>query len=196
MFCIFCKPSILICFSKPLPDPWLLAFIYRLDLMEFAESSNLAKMLIETNFHRLQKNLHIKWNVLPLHTLSLPLGGFIYPQTGSGGSISVAKLRQKCRSYQFSPGMRTLTSQMCWSVSEKSWLTFYWHRISLHGILLLSVGNVQKMPNKCNLSCVFLLHKTLCFHQNIMSKIENKLRTSIGISILRFILDKYKAHNR
>jgi len=54
-FCNFCKPSILVCFSKPLPDPWLLAFIYRLNLAEFAESSNLAKMLIETNFHRLQK---------------------------------------------------------------------------------------------------------------------------------------------
>ena len=54
-FCNFCKPSILVCFSKPLPDPWLLAFTYRLDLAEFAESSKLAKMLIETNFHHLQK---------------------------------------------------------------------------------------------------------------------------------------------
>jgi len=122
----FCKPSILVCFSKPLPDPWLLAFTYRLDLAEFAESSNLAKMLIKTNFHCLQKILCIKWNVLPLCTLSLPMGSCIYPQTGSGGSLRIEKLRQKCRSRQFSPGMRTLTSQICWSVSQKSWLTFSW----------------------------------------------------------------------
>jgi len=35
---------------------------------------------------------------------------------------------------------------------------------------------------------MFLLHKTPCFHHNIMSRIENKLRTSTGISILHFIL--------
>ena len=93
MFYNFCKPSILVCFSKPLPDPWLLVFIYRLDLAELAEScSTLAKMLIETNFHCLQKILCIKWNVLPLCTLSLPMGSCIYPQTGSGGGKILPKM--------------------------------------------------------------------------------------------------------
>jgi len=41
---------------QTLAIPWLLTFIYRLDVAEFAESSNLAKMLSKTNFHRLQKN--------------------------------------------------------------------------------------------------------------------------------------------
>jgi len=47
-------------------DSWLLTFIHRLGLAGFAESSKLAKMPIATNFHCLQKILHIKWNVLPL----------------------------------------------------------------------------------------------------------------------------------
>jgi len=85
---------ILFCFSKPLPEPWLLAFIYRLDLAEFAESSNLAKMLIKANFHRQQKNLHIKWDALPFCTLALPTSSCIYPQTGSGGPLTVENLHQ------------------------------------------------------------------------------------------------------
>ena len=39
----FCKPGVLVCFFKPLLDPWLLAFIHRLGLAEFIESSKLAK---------------------------------------------------------------------------------------------------------------------------------------------------------
>jgi len=145
-FCNLCKSSILVCFSKPLPDPWLLAFIYRIDLAEFAKSSNLAKMLIKSNFHRLQKICTSNGMFCLCALLLYPWFSCINPQTVSGGSLSVAKLCQKCWSRRFSPGMRTLTSQMCWSVPQKSWLTFfglYSYRISLHGILLPSVDNVR-----------------------------------------------------
>jgi len=144
--CNFCKPSILVCFSKPLPDRWLLAFPYRLDLAEFAESPNLAKMLMETNFYHLQKNLQIKWNVLPLCTPALSMGSCIYPQTGSGGSLGWKNSAKKCRSRQFSPGMRILTSQMCWSVSQKSWLTFSLGSIHIEQVCMASFfGNVRTL---------------------------------------------------
>ena len=103
----------------------------------------------------------------------------------------VAKLLSKCRFRQFSPGMRTLTNQMCWSVSLKSWLKFYWplflwNKSAWH---LSSISwQYQNTPNKRNLNityCVFTAQNSLLplnYH-------EQKMRISIGIStVLRFII--------
>ena len=54
----------------------------------------------------------------------------------------------------------------------------------MHGIFFPSIGNVRmrQIQYKYHLLC-FLLHRTRWFHQNIISKIENKLKTSNGVSV-------------
>ena len=123
------------------------------------------------------------------------MGSCIYPQTGYGSSLRVAKLRKNANLNFFQ--VWELLQIKCVSVSQKSWLTFHSYGASLHGIFLQSVGNV-KTYQICITKICFIAQNSLIppkYHDQI-------LRTSVRVSVLCTIILycvvtlKYKTHNR